>query len=235
MGPGRVPLFFIAAGGHERTAPSRPTRRNRRESTNPGGSKRTGSRSGSRRIAGPVLRDLDLRLVRVKISSGAERDRADHGRAPRRHDVDRGLRAGEPDAVARSRCRRSDHGRLPAGGFVAGHRPAAGARIRFPPRDRPRGQNRDGGRRSAAASGSAASSRASRSRTRRRSSRSSSIDDKAEDETIARLSVKEMAEARLVLTDDLIRAALRREKAAHQASARPNARRRNERRTRSEG
>jgi ribosome maturation factor RimP len=39
-------------------------------------------------------------------------------------------------------------------------------------------------------------------------------DDKAEDEVVARLSVKEMAEARLVLTEDLIRATLRREKAA---------------------
>jgi ribosome maturation factor RimP len=38
-------------------------------------------------------------------------------------------------------------------------------------------------------------------------------DDKAEEEVIARLALKEMAEARLVLTEDLIRAALRREKA----------------------
>ena len=39
-------------------------------------------------------------------------------------------------------------------------------------------------------------------------------DDKAEEQTIARLALREMAEARLVLTEDLIRAALRREKAA---------------------
>ena len=39
-------------------------------------------------------------------------------------------------------------------------------------------------------------------------------DEKAEDETIARLAVKEMAEARLVLTDALIRASLKREKTA---------------------
>ena len=38
-------------------------------------------------------------------------------------------------------------------------------------------------------------------------------EDKTEDEVVARLSVKEMAEARLVLTEDLIRATLRREKA----------------------
>ena len=39
-------------------------------------------------------------------------------------------------------------------------------------------------------------------------------DEKAEDETVARLALKEMAEARLVLTDDLIRASLKREKTA---------------------
>jgi ribosome maturation factor RimP len=38
--------------------------------------------------------------------------------------------------------------------------------------------------------------------------------DKKEEEVVARLSVKEMSEARLVLTEDLIRATLRREKAA---------------------
>ena len=40
------------------------------------------------------------------------------------------------------------------------------------------------------------------------------IDEKADEEIVARLSVKEMAEARLVLTEELIRATLRREKAA---------------------
>jgi ribosome maturation factor RimP len=39
-------------------------------------------------------------------------------------------------------------------------------------------------------------------------------DDKPDEEVVARLSVKEMAEARLVLTEDLIRATLRREKTA---------------------
>jgi ribosome maturation factor RimP len=40
------------------------------------------------------------------------------------------------------------------------------------------------------------------------------VDDKAEEETVARLAMREMAEARLVLTDALIRASLKREKAA---------------------
>ena len=70
---------------------------------------------------------------------------ADHGRAAGRHHGDRGLRGRLARAVAGARRRRPDRRRLPAGNFVARHRPAAGAAFRFRPLCRPRRPGRNAG------------------------------------------------------------------------------------------
>ena len=90
--------------------------------------------------------------ARSRAAAGAREDlglaepgAADHGRAPRRDDVDRGLRARQRRALADAGRRGSHQPSLPARDFLAGDRSSAGARIRFSPRDRPRGARRDGG------------------------------------------------------------------------------------------
>ena len=144
VGPGRDPLFFIAARIHGRNvtceiapAPAEGLDEARLIDDN-------GLARRIARIAEPMLRDLGLRLVRVKISAAAGRDGSDHGRAPGRDDVDRRLRTRQPGAVAGVRPRGADQPGLSARNLLAGHRPAAGARIGFSPRDRPRSAHRDG-------------------------------------------------------------------------------------------
>ena len=145
VGPGRDPLFFIAAGFMDeaprfaaRDSPPRGVGRaasDRRQ--RPRATRRPHCRAGAARSRPAAGARENLGL--------AEAGAADHGRAPRRDDVDRGLRARERRALADAGRRGSDQPSLPARDFLAGDRSSAGARIGFSPRDRPRGARRDGG------------------------------------------------------------------------------------------
>ena len=97
-------------------------------------------------VAAPVLQGMGYRLVRIKISGRSRLHRADHGGTARWIDADRGLRGDLEGAVAGARHRRSDRPRLSAGDFLARHRPAAGAPLRFRALCRPSREDRDGGR-----------------------------------------------------------------------------------------
>jgi ribosome maturation factor RimP len=183
----------------------------------PGASQRVG------RIAAPVLRDLGYRLVRVKISSGGGAtvqvmaERPDGAMSIK--DCERASAAlsavfdvEEPMAQAyrleisspgidRPLTRESDF--LRAVGHEARVEMAAAIN----------GRKRFRGRLEAVAPGPDGPA-----------ARMLLIaDDKAE--THVELPIRAMADARLVLTDDLIRAALRREKAAHKGAARAPERR----------
>ena len=97
-------------------------------------------------IAEPVLDGLGYRLVRVRVSGFDGCTVQIMAERPDGTMIDRGLRGGLARAVAGARRRRSGRPRLPAGDFVARHRPAAGAALRFRALRRQPGQDRDGGR-----------------------------------------------------------------------------------------
>ena len=134
--------------------------------------------------------------------------RADHGGAAGRHHGGRGLRDGVARALAGTRCGRSDR-YAPTGWRFP--RPASTGRWCANPistampaiwsRSRPKSRSMD-------ASASAAC--CSVPRARPRASAASETDDAAE----LLLPIDEMSEAKLVLTDELVTQALRREKAA---------------------
>ena len=145
MGPGRDPLFFIAAGFMDEAPDSLPAMALPEGLDEPRLIADNGLAQRVGRIVEPVLRDLGLRLVRVKISAS---------QSPVLQ-----IMAERPDGtMSIEDCERAsvelsptldvedpDQPSLPARDFLAGHRSAAGARIRFSPRDRPRGAHRDGG------------------------------------------------------------------------------------------
>lgn len=223
MGPRRDPLFFVSAGPMVEPLPpphlSPPTRGlvEPRLIEDAGLALRVG------RIAEPVLRDLGLRLVRVKISAAtgatvqimAERpdgvmtiddcERASTALSPV-FDVEEimsqawRLELSSP-GIDRPLVRQSDFER------------AIGHEARIELAVAVNGRKRFRGRIEAVAKGP--DGPAARLVV--------VADDKSESRV--ELPVGAMAEARLVLTDDLIRAALRREKAALKQARRPAARR----------
>ena len=164
------------------------------------------------RIAAPVLRDLGYRLVRVKISSAAGATIQIMAERPDGDDVDRGLRKRQRSVVAGLRRR---------GAVSQAYR----LEISSPGIDRPlvreldfaraighearvemavaiNGRKRFRGRLAAVEAGPDGPS-----------ARMILVADDGSESDVE-LPIRSMAEARLVLTDDLIRAALRREKAA---------------------
>ena len=214
VGPGRDPLFFIAARFMDGTSPAQNRARARRRARRgaPHRRQRPGAAHRAHRRAG-AARSRPARRSREGFRR-AGRDGADHGRAPGRDDVDRRLRTRQPGAVAGVRPRGADEPGLPARNLLAGHRPAAGARIGFSPRDRLRSAHRDGAPRERAQALPRHRSRRSR-RSKRGPSRGFACRAaKSGAESSVDLAIQDMAEARLVLTEDLIRATLRREKAA---------------------
>ncbi len=145
MGPGRDPLFFIAAGFMDEAPDSLPAMALPEGLDEPRLIADNGLAQRVGRIVEPVLRDLGLRLVRVKISAS---------QSPVLQ-----IMAERPDGtMSIEDCERAsvelsptldvedpDQPSLPARNFLAGDRSSAGARIRFSPRDRPRGARRNGG------------------------------------------------------------------------------------------
>jgi ribosome maturation factor RimP len=172
------------------------------------------------RIAAPVLRDLGLRLVRVKISAAAGTtvqvmaERPDGGMTI--DDCERGSEALSPvfdvedimaqtyrleissPGIDRPLVRRSDFER------AVGHEARVEMAVAI------NGRKRFRGRLEAVAPGP--DGPAARMLL--------VVDDKTE--AHVELPIRAMAEARLVLTDDLIRAALRREKSALKGATRPS-------------
>ena len=213
VGPGRDPLFFIAQGSmdqtpHSRLAPADPEGLDEaRIITDNGLAQRVG------RIAEPVLRDFGLRLVRVKISAGpgatvqimAERpdgtitiedcERASENLSPALDAEDIFAQAYRLElsspGIDRPLVRESDFRR------AVGHEARIEMAVPVNGRKRFRGVLE------------AIDSLDGRVHARVRLP----ADEKA-DSSIVDLALADMAEARLVLTDDLIRATLRREKAA---------------------
>ena len=160
-------------------------------------------------IAEPVIEQLGYRLVRVKVSAADGCTVQIMAERP-----DGTMMVEDCETVSRALSPVLDMAdpieqRLPAGNLLARHRPAAGAQIRFRSLRRPSGQDRDGNpdRRPQAFSRPAARHRGrSRAHSRRRSGAAS--------EAEVLLPIDEMSEAKLVLTDELVTQALRREKAA---------------------
>ena len=212
MGPGRDPLFFIAARPMV-DSPFLPAAGAGEALDEPRLIEDAGQALRIGRIAAPVLRDLGLRLVRVKISASAGAtvqimaERPDG--AMTIEDCERASEALSPvfDAedimaqayrlelsspgIDRPLVRRSDFER------AAGHE--AKIEMATPVAGRKRFRGRDRGCRAGPEGPSCAARR-----------RWPTIKARA----TVDLPVADMGDARLVLTDDLIRAALRREKAA---------------------
>jgi len=217
-GPGRDPLFFVAARPmvelmSQNAASAEEALDEPRLIEDAGQAMRIG------RIAAPVLRDLGLRLVRVKISAAsgatlqvmAERpdgtmtiddcERASEALSPvfDAEDVMREayrLELSSP-GIDRPLVRRSDFAR------AQGHEAKIEMAAPIDGRKRFRGRIE-----SVAGGGEGLSVRLAL--------------DSDRNETVVDLAVAAMSDARLVLTDDLIRAALRREKAAlKEAKRRP--------------
>ena len=159
-------------------------------------------------VAEPVIEQLGYRLVRVRVSGRRRLHGADHGRAAGRHHDGRRLRGRLARVVAGARCRRSDRPRLPAGDFLARHRPAAGAQVRLRPLCRPPRQDRDGRSGRRAASDSAALLGGIEGEA----VRLARDDAGAGEEPEVLLPIEDMSEAKLVLTDELVTLALRRGK-----------------------
>ena len=214
MGPDRDPLFFIGFNG--RRHGDNPYRALRdpvpRVSTRRGSSSRAGRRGASPTSSAPALRDLGFRLVRVKLSAAASpilqimAERPDGAMGV--EDCEAASIAISPHLDLEDPIQRA----LSAGNVVAGHRPAAGARIRFPPGDRPRGAGRTGHPLEGRKRFRGLDRRGRGGRRRGYVAICASVDDAEAEEIVARLAVADMAEARLVLTEALIRDALRREK-----------------------
>ena len=135
MGPGRDPLFFVAARTHGPNLRAECARARRRA-----------RRAAADRRERPRAQDRPPRRADAAHAGPApgagqglgrpERDGADHGRTAGRNDDHRRLRARQRRLVAAVRRRGAGRRRLSAGDFFAGHRPAAGARLGFPPRPR---------------------------------------------------------------------------------------------------
>ena len=170
-------------------------------------------------IIAPVLRAIGFRLVRVRLAAQngltlqimAERE-------------DGTMTVEDCEKVSRARlagARRGGSGRegVPSRGVVAGHRPAAGAQVGFRALGRPCGEARDvdPGRRPQAVP------RQDR-RGRRGCASPIERDAPAEGErAVGAVPFETIAEARLVLTDELISEALRQDKKAAPGSARSGA------------
>ena len=173
------------------------------------------------RIAAPVARDLGYRLVRVKISSAA-------GATVQ-------IMAERPDGtMSIEDCERASQALSPAFDVEEPMTHAYRLEISSPGIDRPLVRESDfaraighearvemaapvGGRKRFRDAREAAGAEGPAARV------SLVGDDRSETEV--ELPIRAMAEARLVLTDDLIRAALRREKAALKEARRPSGRR----------
>ena len=221
MGPGRDPLFFIAARSHGRSSTS--------ERFGPADGldeprliedAGAGLRIG--RIAAPVLRDLGLRLVRVKISATA-------GTTVQ-------IMAERPDgAMSIDDCERASTALSPVFDVEDIMTQAYRLELSSPGIDRPLVRQSDFAR---AVGGEARIEMATAVDGRKRFRGVIeavahgpdgpavrllvTADDKSESRVD--LPIRDMGEARLVLTEDLIRAALRREKAALKEARRPAAR-----------
>ena len=222
MGPGRDPLFFIAQGrmveAWHRTVPEPVEGLDEaRLIEDSGPSQRVG------RIAAPVLRDLGYRLVRVKISSGS-------GATIQ-------IMAERPDgAMSIEDCERASVALSPVFDVEEPMAQAYRLEISSPGIDRPLVRELDFARavgHEARVEMAVAVNGRKRFRGRLISVASGPdgplagmaliADDNSESEV--ELPIRGMGEARLVLTDDLIRAALRREKAALKDARRASGRR----------
>ena len=154
-------------------------------------------------IIAPVLRAMQF-PPRSRPPDRTERlDAADHGRARGRHHDRRGLRGSQPRDFAGARCRRSDRQGVSSGSVVAGHRPAAGAQVGF--------RDVDGPSRQVETSILVADRKRFRGKIEEADEDGILIDRDQPaygDEPTVRVPFEAIAEARLILTDDLIRDAL---------------------------
>ena len=145
MGPGRDPLFFIAARSHGRSSTSERFGSRRwtgRAAPHRGRRRRNAHRTHRR--AGPARSWIAARAGQNLGNRGD--DGPDHGRAAGRIDVDRRLRARERRALAGVRRRGHHDPGLSARALLPRHRPAAGPAIGFRAGGRRRGADRDGDR-----------------------------------------------------------------------------------------
>jgi ribosome maturation factor RimP len=213
VGPGRDPLFFVAQGSMDQT-PHQPLAPvdiegldEARVITDNGLAQRVG------RVAEPVLRDFGLRLVRVKISAGP-------GATVQ-------IMADRPDGtITIEDCERASEGLSPVLDVEDLFAQAYRLEVSSPGIDRPLVRESDfrraigheariemavpvNGRKRFRGLLEAVDFAGRRVHARVRLP----VDEKAESSVID-LAIADMAEARLILTDDLIRATLRREKAA---------------------
>jgi ribosome maturation factor RimP len=223
VGPGRDPLFFIARQGrmvegtHRTAAEPADGLDEARLIDDSGASQRVA------RIAAPVLRELGYRLVRVKISSGS-------GATVQ-------IMAERPDGtMSIEDCERVSQALSPVFDVEEPVSQAYRLEISSPGIDRPLARESDFVRAvgyEARVEMAVAINGRKRFRGRLMSVTSGPdgptarlaliADDKSETEV--ELPIRAMAEARLILTDDLIRAALRREKAALKDARRASGRR----------
>jgi ribosome maturation factor RimP len=223
VGPGRDPLFFIACQGRMVVASHRTAAElvegldEARLIEDSGASQRVA------RIAAPVLRDLGYRLVRVKISSAAAATVQ--------------IMAERPDGtMSIEDCERVSVALSPVFDVEEPMAQAYRLEISSPGIDRPLVRESDFARavgHEARIEMAVAINGRKRFRGRLVSVASGPdgpaarmaliADDGSESEV--ELPIRAMAEARLVLTDDLIRAALRREKAALKDARRVSGRR----------
>ena len=218
VGPGRDPLFFIAAGSMVESSLKATGATDALDE--PRLIEEAGQAMRIGRIAAPVLRDLGLRLVRVKISASA-------GATVQ-------VMAERPDGVMTiDDCERASEALSPVFDAEDIMRDAYRLEVSSPGIDRPLVRRSDFER---AAGHEARIEMATPIDGRKRfRGRIESVgagceglsvrlvvvaDDKSE--SAVELPVATMGDARLVLTEDLIRAALRREKAAiKEAKRRP--------------
>ena len=156
-------------------------------------------------IATPVLAGMGYRLVRVRISGTLGCTVQIMAERPDGSMVDRGLRGRLACALAGLRRGRPDRPRVPAGSLVAGHRSAVGEALGLRAPCRPRSEDRNGdcqqdGRKRFRGILTGVEGEAAKLRRK----------DAAEGEPAdVLLPIADMAEARLVLTDELVRESLR--------------------------
>ncbi len=222
MGPaGTRSFLFLQVDGRSAASPSFSPRRGAGRAASDRGLG-TGSTSRTDRRAGSSRPRAEAR-ANENLCSGRG-DGANHGGAARRRHDDRRLRTRQRRPVASIRRGRDHVASLASGDFISGHRPPACTRIGFRARGRSRGANSRWRRGSTAASASAAGSRQwTPGRTDRR--RVFSLSPTTRARVRVELSIRAMSEARLILTEDLVRAALRREKAALKEARRSGSRR----------
>ena len=215
MGPGRDPLFFITARAHGRNVSAAHRLAPDEGLDEPRLIDDSGLAQRIARIAAPVLRDLGMRLVRVKVSAA-------QGATVQ-------IMAERPDGTMTiDDCERA------SAGAVAGVRPRGADRaqayrleISSPGIDRPLVRESDfrraigheariemavAGRRAQAFSRPDRGGRVDRRGAGRPNSPAGRRGRRRD--RVVDLPIADMGEARLVLTEELIRATLRREKAA---------------------